>query len=150
VTILPTPKNNLPFFEPKLTGSAMIRKTKISTSWSLKLPGFVDLDNDPVTMTADLGPAGNFLVLNGLEIVCNDISKATIKAGMYLLKIFLDDKRDIVMYNFSIFVTDLPPEPVVVGKSEESEEITDKVTSQIISGSTTIQQLPITENMSPE
>jgi hypothetical protein len=101
-------------------------------------------------MTADLGPAGNFLVLNGVEIVCNDISKATIEAGMYLLKIFLDDKRDIVLYNFSIFVTDLPPEPVVIGKSEESEEITDKVTSQIISGSTTIQQLPITESMLPE
>jgi hypothetical protein len=179
VTILPTPRNNLPFFEPKLTGSAMIQKKKTSASWSLKLPGFVDLDNDPVTITADLGPAGNFLVLDGLKIVCKDISKTTIKAGMYLLKILLDDKRDIVMYNFSIFVIDLPPEPVVpkeeepipgkkietpskndpgksvkdlakVGKSEESEKITDKVTGEIISGSTPIQQLPITEKMSPE
>lgn len=113
VTILPTPKNNLPFFEPKLTGSATIQKTKNSTSWSLKLPGFIDLDNDPVTMTVDLGPAGNFLVLDGVEIVCDDISKTTIKAGMYLLKVLLNDKRDIATYNLSIFVIDLPPEPVV-------------------------------------
>ena len=118
VTILPTPKNNLPFFEPKLTGSATIQKTKNSASWSLKLHGFVDLDNDPVTMTADLGPAGNFLVLNGMEIVCDDISKTTIKAEMYLLKILLDDKRDIVMYSFSIFVKDLPPEPVLPKEEE--------------------------------
>jgi hypothetical protein len=64
-------------------------------------------------MTVDLGPAGNFLVLDGVEIVCDDISKTTIKAGMYLLKILLNDKRDIATYNLSIFVIDLPPEPVV-------------------------------------
>ena len=69
-------------------------------------------------MTADLGPAGNFLVLNGMEIVCDDISKTTIKAEMYLLKILLDDKRDIVMYSFSIFVKDLPPEPVLPKEEE--------------------------------
>ena len=69
-------------------------------------------------MTANLGPAGNFLVLNGMEIVCDDISKTTIKAEMYLLKILLDDKRDIVMYSFSIFVKDLPPEPVLPKEEE--------------------------------
>jgi hypothetical protein len=65
VTILPHPKNNLPYFEPKLTGSATIQKTKEPTSWTLKLPGFIDLDNDPVTLTADFGSASNFLTLDG-------------------------------------------------------------------------------------
>lgn len=111
VTILPHPKNNLPYFEPKLMGSATIQKTKDPTSWTLKLPGFIDLDNDPVTLTANFGSASNFLVLEGQNIVCDDISKATLKAGMYLLKILLDDKRDIVNYSFSMFVIDLPPEP---------------------------------------
>ena len=31
---------------------------------------------------------------------------------MYLVKIMLNDKKDTVTYNFSIFVIDLPLEPV--------------------------------------
>jgi hypothetical protein len=114
VTILPVPKNNLPYFEPKLTGSATIQKTKDPKSWTLKLPGTVDLDKELVTVTADFGSAASFLVLNGqTSIDCDDISaKTTFKAGMYLIKIMLNDGRDIVSYNFSIFVVDLPPEPV--------------------------------------
>jgi hypothetical protein len=92
-------------------GSATIQKTKDPTSWTLKLPGLIDLYNDPVTLTANFGSASNFLVLDGHKIFCDDISKANLKAGMYLLKILLDDKRDIVNYSFSIFVNDLPPEP---------------------------------------
>ena len=46
---------------------------------------------------------------------------------MYLLKILLDDKRDIVNYSFQIFVIDLPrepePEPVVAIKDKTIPEV---------------------------
>ena len=73
----------------------------------------MDLDKDLVTVTADFGSAGSFLVLNGqTSIDCEDISaKTTFKAGMYLIKIMLNDGKDTATYNFSIFVVDLPPEP---------------------------------------
>ena len=74
----------------------------------------VDLDDDTITLTADFGSAGNFLTLNGItSIECLDISsKTTFNAAMYLVKIMLNDKKDTVTYNLSIFVEDLPPEPV--------------------------------------
>ena len=88
----------------------------------------VDLDDDAITLTADFGPARNFLSLNGItSIECLDISsKTTFNAGMYLVKIMLNDKKDTVTYNFSIFVIDLPPEsvapvslqPAALGKNE--------------------------------
>jgi hypothetical protein len=113
VTILPKPKNNLPYFKPKLTDSATIQKTKTPTSWTLNLPSIVDLDNDAVTLTADFGPAAKFLTLNGItSIECPDISsRTTFKAEMYLIKIMLNDKKDTVTYFFSIFVEDLPKKP---------------------------------------
>ena len=65
-----------------------------------------------MTLTVDFGLASNFLTLNGItSIECADISsKATFSAGMYLIKITLNDKKDIVNFNLSIFVVDLPKE----------------------------------------
>ena len=81
-----------------------------------------------MTLTVDFGPAGSFLSLNGItSIECLDISsKTTFNAAMYLVKIMLNDKKDTVTYNFSIFVIDLPPElvnpvssqPAAPGKNE--------------------------------
>ena len=76
VTILPHPESNLTYFEPKLMVSATIKRTKETTSWTQKLPGFIDLENDPVTLTANFGFASNFLVLDSQKIFCDDISKA--------------------------------------------------------------------------
>ena len=82
----------------------------------------VDLDDDTITITADFGTAGNFLSLNGItSIECRDISsKTTFNSGMYLVKIMLNDKKDTVTYNLSIFVIDLPPEPVAPISSQPS------------------------------
>jgi hypothetical protein len=60
----------------------------------------VDEDaNDNVKITADFGSA-NFLTLNrDKSIDCFDISvHSSVKAGMYLLKITLDDGRDKVNF----------------------------------------------------
>jgi hypothetical protein len=80
----------------------------------------VDIDNDPIYLTVDFGPASNFLSLNGItSIECQDISsKAAFNAGMYLVKIMLNDKKDTVSYILSIFVIDLPPEPVAPVSSQ--------------------------------
>lgn len=43
---------------------------------------------------------------------------------MYLIKILLNDQRDIVTYNFSVFVVDLPPEPVIIKEEEPIQEDT--------------------------
>jgi hypothetical protein len=80
----------------------------------------VDLDDDAITLTADFGPAGNFLSLNSTtSIECRDISsKTSFNAGMYLVKIMLNDKKDTATYLFSIFVIDLTPESIAPGKNE--------------------------------
>ena len=55
--------------------------------------------NDIVKMSADFGSA-DFLTLNGdISIDCSDISmNSSVKAGMYLIKITLDDGRDKVNF----------------------------------------------------
>jgi hypothetical protein len=62
-----------------------------------------------VTISAEFGSAESFLELNGItSILCKDISLNTkINAGMYLIRIMLNDQKDIVTYNFVIFVDDL-------------------------------------------
>ena len=51
-------------------------------------------------MQVDFGIAANFLKLDGkTSIFCNDISmNSNAKAGMYLLRLILDDGRDKVVY----------------------------------------------------
>lgn len=110
--ILPVPINNLPYFEPKLAASATIQKTQTQTSWTFPLPKFADKDPaDVVSLKADFGDAASFLNLNGVQSIdCSDISmKSSIKAGMYLIKLILDDGKDKVAFTFSLFVLDPPP-----------------------------------------
>ena len=135
VTILPAPvaKNNLPFFEPKLASLATIQKTKNKSPWTFKLPSIVDLDKEPVVVTADFGYAASFLVLNGqASIDCDDISvKTAIKAGYYLVKISLNDSKDTVSYGLPIYVFDLPSEPVVEQPASNNSTTVEEATAVI-------------------
>jgi hypothetical protein len=51
-------------------------------------------------------------VLNGINsIECNDISVGTeFKSGMYIVRIMLNDQKNIVTYNLAIFVYDFKKE----------------------------------------
>jgi hypothetical protein len=51
-------------------------------------------------MQVDFGIAANFLKFDGkTSLFCNDISMdSNTKAGMYLLRLILDDGRDKVVY----------------------------------------------------
>lgn len=83
-------------------------KTKDPTDWTFKLPGIMDLDNDPVTLTVDFLSAAGFLMLKDNVIYCENIGTNTpFKAGMYIIKITLNDKKNSVSYNLSVFVADL-------------------------------------------
>jgi len=158
VTILPLPVNRLPYFDPKLKGYATIQKTKDSTSWTLKLPSTIDLDSDPVTVTADFGSAGSFLRLNGqTSIDCDDIStKTAFKAGMYLIKLLLNDGKDVVTYNFTIFVIDLPTLPSELPALPRNDTLStvqdeqNQVVTASIQDSAPLNATKITDDMTPE
>ena len=63
-----------------------------------------------MTLKADFGAAASFLTLNGVQSIdCADISdKSKAKAGMYLIKVILDDGKDQALFTFSLFVIDAP------------------------------------------
>ncbi len=69
----------------------------------------MDLDNDPVTLSVDFLSAASFLMLRENAIYCENIGTNTsFRAGMYIIKIMLNDKKNSVSYNLSVFVADLP------------------------------------------
>ena len=104
-----------------------------SESWTFILPKAVDDDGDTVTVTADLGYSGNFVVLNSpTSIDIDDISEggSNIREGMYLMNFILFDGKDQVAYPFALFVLapipppvveELPPEPIVEEVAVEEE-----------------------------
>ncbi len=67
----------------------------------------MDLDNDPVTLSVDFLSAAGFLMLRDNAIYCENIGTNTsFRAGMYIIKIMLNDKKNSVTYNLSVFVDD--------------------------------------------
>lgn len=111
--------NKHPYFETNLVGSQTIQMLNAgdSKSWSFALPKASDLDGDPVTITADLGYAANFVVFNSpTSIDIEDISEggSSIRSGMYLMNFILFDGKDSVSIPFALFVLDPIPLPVVV------------------------------------
>ena len=96
--------------------------TQVSKSWSFSLPKALDDDGDTVTITADLGFAANFVVLNSpgsLEISDIREGSSNIREGMFLMTIILDDGKDQVRIPFTLFVIAPPPEEVVQEPPEE-------------------------------
>jgi len=88
-----------------------------SQSWSFTLPKYVDPDGDPVTITADLGFAANFVVFNSPEsIEISDISEggSNIRNGMFLINFNLFDGKDTVTVPFALFVVAPIPLPVEI------------------------------------
>ena len=88
-----------------------------SEAWSFTLPKVIDPDGDPVTITADLGFAANFVVFNSPEsIEISDISEggSNIRDGMFLINFNLFDGKDTATVSFALFVLAPSPLPGVI------------------------------------
>ena len=122
--------NNLPLFEPELTSLMQIYRQPSFFLWTYPLPAYSDLDeDDTVTLTVDLGDAGEFMSYLDVEKMFEiaDLSDPEVPTGEFKVSVTISDGKDTIKSEITVIVYDKPPESV----AEEAEANVDIPTLDI-------------------